>query len=66
VDGTLLEAWASVKSFQRRHRKNPSSSDDPGNPVLNFHGEKRSNRTHESKTDPDAKIARRARARRPS
>ena len=66
VDGTLLEAWASVKSFQRKEGKNPPSPDDPGNPTVNFHGEKRSNETHESKTDPDAKLARKARARRPS
>ena len=58
VDGTLLEAWASVKSFQRKEGKNPPSPDDPGNPTVNFHGEKRSNETHESKTDPDAKLAR--------
>src|SRR3989442_6051857 len=58
VDGTLLEAWASVKSFQRKDGKNPPSPDDPGNPTLNFHGEKRSNQTHASKTDPDAKLAR--------
>src|SRR3989441_5916510 len=58
VDGTLLEAWASVKSFQRKEGKNPPSPDDPGNPTVNFHGEKRSNETHESKTDPDAKMAR--------
>src|SRR5208283_1277334 len=58
VDGTLLEAWASVKSFQRKDGKNPMSPDDPGNPTVNFHGEKRSNRTHASKTDPEAKLAR--------
>ncbi len=58
VDGTLLEAWASVKSFQRKDGKHPPSPDDPGNPAVNFHGEKRSNQTHESKTDPDAKLAR--------
>jgi hypothetical protein len=40
--------------------------DDPSNPTVNFRGERRSNRTHESKTDPDAKLARRAMARRPS
>jgi len=57
VDGTLIEAWASLKSF---HRKDESKAppDDPGNPTVNFHGEKRSNRTHESTTDPDAKLAR--------
>lgn len=57
VDGTLLEAWASVKSFQRKESKNPPP-DDPGNPTVNFHGEKRSNQTHASQTDPDAKLAR--------
>jgi transposase len=57
VDGTLLEAWAGVKSFQRKEGKNPPT-DDPGNPTVNFHGEKRSNQTHESKTDPEAKMAR--------
>jgi transposase len=57
VDGTLLEAWASVKSFQPKDGKNPPP-DDPGNPTVNFHGEKRSNQTHLSKTDPDARLAR--------
>jgi transposase len=61
VDGTLLEAWAGMKSFQRKDRKNPPSTDDPGNPTVNFHGEKRSNCTHECKTDPDAKLARKSR-----
>ena len=61
VDGTLLEAWAGAKSFQRKEGKNPpSSDDDPSNPTVNFHGERRSNRTHESKTDPDAKLARKS------
>jgi len=57
VDGTLLEAWASVKSFQPKDepRRPP---DDPGNPTVNFHGERRSNDTHKSKTDPQAKLAR--------
>ena len=58
VDGTLLEAWAGAKNFQRKDGKNPPSSDDPGNPTVNFHGEKRSNQTHASKTDPVAKLAR--------
>jgi transposase len=57
VDGTLIEAWASVKSFQRRDQKH-TPPDDPGNPTVNFHGESRSNDTHESKTDPDAMLAR--------
>ena len=58
VDGTLLEAWASVKSFQPKDKKSSSPPEDPGNPTVNFHGEKRSNQTHESKTDPDALLAR--------
>src|ERR1700723_1046329 len=64
VDGTLLEAWASVKSFQPRDRKKGPPPEDPGNPTVNFHGEKRSNQTHESKTDPEAQLARKGRARR--
>jgi len=50
VDGTLLEAWASAKSFQPKDGK-PSPPDDPGNPTVNFRGEPRSNETHESKSD---------------
>ena len=57
VDGTLLEAWASLKSFQRKDQKS-GPPDDPGNPTVNFHGEKRSNDTHESTTDADALLAR--------
>jgi transposase len=57
VDGTLLEAWASLKSYQRKEGKQ-SPPDDPGNPTVNFHGEKRSNQTHESKTDAEARLAR--------
>jgi transposase len=53
VDGTLIEAWASLKSFQPKGQKQ-EPPDDPGNPTVNFHGEKRSNQTHESTTDPDA------------
>src|SRR5208337_737625 len=51
VDGTLLEAWASAKSFQPKEEKHPPAPDDPGNPTVNFHGERRSNETHASKTD---------------
>jgi transposase len=58
VDGTLLEAWASVKSYQRKDAKNAVPPEDPGNATVDFHGEKRSNQTHASKTDPDAKMAR--------
>ena len=57
VDGTLIEAWASLKSFQRKGEKN-TPPDDPGNPTVDFHGEKRSNDTHQSTTDPDALLAR--------
>ncbi len=49
VDGTLIQAWASQKSF----RPKDGSGDDDGN---NFHGQKRSNETHESTTDPDARL----------
>jgi len=55
VDGTLIEAWASLKSFKKKDRKDPPP-DDPGNPTVDFHGEKRSNETHQSTTDPDAKL----------
>jgi transposase len=58
VDGTLLEAWASGKSYQRKEGKKTPPPEDPGNPTVDFHGEKRSNQTHESKTDPEAKLAR--------
>jgi transposase len=57
VDSTQLEAWASLKSFQPRDRQAPPP-DDPGNPTVNFHGERRSNRTHRSTTDPDAQLFR--------
>jgi transposase len=58
VDGTLLEAWASVKSFQPKDKKSSPPPDDPRNPTVNFRGEKRSNQTHESETDPEALLAR--------
>ena len=57
VDGTLIEAWASLKSFQAKEG-NKTPPDDPGNPTVDFHGEKRSNETHESTTDADARLAR--------
>jgi transposase len=57
VEGTLLEAWASVKSFQPKEKKTPPP-DDRGNPTMNFHGEKRSNETHASTTDPESLLAR--------
>jgi len=57
VDGTLIEAWAGLKSFKRKGTP-PVPADDPGNPTVNFHGERRSNATHESTTDPEARLAR--------
>ncbi len=62
VDGTLLEAWASLKSFKTVGDEDPPPPpDDPGNPTVNFHRETRSNLTHASTTDPDAKLARKGR-----
>ncbi len=60
VDGTLIEAWASLKSFRKKDEKpgDRPPPDDPGNPTVDFHKEKRSNATHQSTTDPDAKLAR--------
>ncbi len=60
VDGTLIEAWASLKSFRPQGEKEEDRDppDDPGNPTVDFHGEKRSNDTHASTTDPEAKLAR--------
>jgi hypothetical protein len=40
VDGTLIEAWASLKSFQRKDQKVSPPPEDPGNPTIDFHGEK--------------------------
>ena len=62
VDGSLIEAWASLKSLRPKGedpmKRDPP--DDPGNPTVNFHGEKRSNETHQSTTDPEARLARKA------
>lgn len=60
VDGTLIEAAASLKSFKKKDDDDTTPPDDPGNPNVDFHGEKRSNETHESTTDPDAKLARKS------
>jgi transposase len=57
VDGTLLEAWAGLKSFKRKDKVAPPP-DDSGNPTVDFHGERRSNDTHISTTDPEARLAR--------
>jgi transposase len=58
VDGTQLQAWASQKSFQPRDGGPTDPPDDPGNPSIDFRGQKRSNTTHVSRTDPDAKLYR--------
>ncbi|MCI0436265.1 MAG: IS5 family transposase [Gemmatimonadetes bacterium] len=65
VDGTLIQSYASMKSVRRMDSKDRTVSDgaeddDPGNPTVNFRGEKRSNRTHRSLTDPEARLARKA------
>ena len=58
VDGTQLEAWASLKSFQHRDAAPGEPPDDPGNPTVNFQGERRRNDTHASTTDPEAMLHR--------
>lgn len=58
VDSTLLEAWASLKSFKRKDHADEPPPDDPGNPTVNFRGEARRNETHESTTDPQARLYR--------
>lgn len=59
VDGTQLEAWASLKSFRVKDEDgSDGSDDDPGNPTVDFKGEKRRNDTHQSKTDPDSRLYR--------
>ena len=59
VDGTLIQSWASLKSMKRRDGTPSDRVDsDPGNPTVNFHGEKRSNKTHVSAIDPEARLMR--------
>ncbi len=65
ADGTLVEAWASLKSFVRKDGTDQAKiasakDDDPGNPTVNFHGEQRRNDTHRSTTDPDSVLYRKA------
>ena len=62
VDGTLLEAWASQKSFRPRDEEPPAPGAG-GNPTVNFHGQRRTNDTHQSTTDPDARLYKKARGR---
>src|SRR5690606_452729 len=76
VDGTLIEAWASAKSFRPKDEGGPGDDDDAGlassrseqaaaptdrNAERDFRGEKRSNATHASTTDPDARLFKKAR-----
>jgi transposase len=66
VDGTLIESWASLKSFQEKEAKkddDPKSGPGDGNGWSDFKGEKRSNDTHESSTDPEAKLVRKGNGR---
>ena len=59
IDGTFIEAWASQKSFQRKDGSDDDSKGASGrNPKVDFKGKKRSNKTHQSKTDPEARLMR--------
>jgi transposase len=60
VDGTLVEAWAGHKSFKPRGGEPAPPPDDPGNPTVDFTGQKRSNKTHVSTTDPEARLYRKS------
>jgi len=60
VDGTLIEAWAGHKSFKRKDSPPEPPPDDPGNPDVDFHGERRKNETHQSTTDPECRLFRKS------
>src|ERR1700678_3689682 len=62
LDGTLIEAWASLKSFRPKGEQpgDRPPPDDPGNPSVDFRGERRRNATHQSTTDPAARLAKKA------
>ena len=65
ADGTLIESWASLKSFVRKdgadaQKVQSAKDEDPGNPSVNFRGEQRRNDTHQSTTDPDSVLYRKA------
>jgi len=60
VDGTLIESWASLKSFKKKDQQDRNDDGDRGNPSVDFHGEKRSNKTHQSTTDPEATLYRKS------
>jgi len=61
VDGTVIQAWAGHKSFKKKEggeNQKPPEDNDPGNPTINFRGEKRGNDTHQSTTDPESRLHR--------
>jgi transposase len=60
VDGTLIEAWASLKSFKSKDGVEKDPPDDQSNPTVDFRGEKRGNETHASTTDPEARLAKKS------
>lgn len=60
VDGTLIESWASMKSFVAKGQPDSSNDEDPGNRDVDFRGQKRSNATHQSTTDPEARLLKKA------
>jgi transposase len=63
VDATLLEAWAGLKSFRPKDDPPTAPPNDPGNPTVDFHEERRSNASHASTTDPEARLYRRSKGR---
>ncbi len=63
VDGTLIEAQASIKSFRRREDQEGPPDDDSGNPSVDFRGERLRNETHGSRTDPEARLMRKGKGR---
>jgi len=69
VDGTLLDAWASMKSFKPKDsddNDDPSENNQGRNPTVDFRGQKRTNDTHASASDPDARFTKRPRGNSPS
>ena len=58
VEGTPIEAWAGHKSSKRKGDDQPTPPNNPSNPSVNLHGERRTNATHQSTTDPEARLAR--------
>lgn len=60
VDGTLIEAWASQKSFKPKDSSGDDDTDDPGNATVDFKGQSRRNETHQSTTDPEARLYRKS------